>query len=69
MAKQSGSRVTRKMRQEEHRIKMEMKAAKNAMNQGREVFTFANISVNHEHFGDTPIEHTKRKLGTLEKSS
>ena len=62
------SQATEYDRKEAHRIKMEMKQAKREHRAAQlpPQHIFANISKNHEFYGDTPIEHEKRKL---EKSS
>ena len=46
-----------------HRIKMEMKRILRAqMQPDVKPHILANISRNHEHYGDTPIEHERRKV-------
>ena len=63
--KKLGTRATKKERLEEHRAKMEMKRAFNEhlceqlANEPR--WTLANLSKEHEHYGDTPADHEKRK--------
>ena len=49
---------------EAHRIKMEIKEKMwehNYGKQGSKEHVFANISKNHEFWGDTPTENEKRK--------
>ena len=70
--KRLGNSATKKDLMEAHRIKMEFKKLMNEHNRKQLRPTpniFANISKNHEHYGDTPTEHEKRKNGVLEKSS
>lgn len=58
---------------EAHRVKMEMKKLarehRNSHGRSSPEWISANISKNHEHYGDTPSEHEKRKAGTLENNS
>jgi hypothetical protein len=56
-------------RKETRRIKMELREAKNILLLAQlptKPHIFANISKNHEFYGDTPKEHEQRKR---EKSS
>lgn len=54
---------TERERKESHRVKMEMKEAKRKRiaDSLPKPFIFANISKNHEFYGDTPTEHAERK--------
>lgn len=64
--KKLGNHATKRERAEAHRVKMEMKTLVHAHRHkeattGAQPWIFANISKNHEHYGDTPAEHEKRK--------
>lgn len=64
------NKATVKERAEAHRNKMLAKQASRDLNSRRYAdngYIFANISKNHEHYGDTPVDHEKRKLS--QKSS
>lgn len=62
-----GSRETKAERKEAHRIRMEMKKARNAMNHDEaRPFVLANMSRNHPEFGEQPHDQARRML---EKSS
>jgi hypothetical protein len=64
--KRLGNTATKKELAEAHRIKMEMKILMNEHNRKQLIdnpeWIYANISKHHEHYGDTPKEHEKRKL-------
>jgi len=69
--KKLGNRATKADRADAHRIKMGMKQALRE-HYGREAldnkeWIYANLSRNHEHFGDTPSENEARKFA--EKTS
>lgn len=66
-----GSRATKKERYEAHRAKQQLKQALrgNVTPDYDSGWIYANLSKNHEFYGDTPSEHEKRKLGTLENNS
>ena len=54
-----GNRATKRERLAAHRAKLEMKQRDDFVEVHPHVF--ANISKNHEHYGDTPAEHEQRK--------
>lgn len=60
-----GSLETKKRRAEEHRQKMdarrEMYLFNNKEKYQPDEWIYANLSKNHEFFGDTPTEHEQRK--------
>jgi hypothetical protein len=63
--KRLGNHSTKAERAEAHRVEMEMRRAKYEL-AAKELaddtpWVLANLSRDHEHFGDTPSEHEKRK--------
>lgn len=68
-----GNIATKGDLREAHRIKMEMKKLMREHNStqllAEKEWIYANLSKEHEFYGDTPAEHEQRKNGTLEKSS
>lgn len=71
--KKLGNSATRAELREAHRIKMEMKRIIQEHNHKEALdykdYVLANLSKNHEFYGDTPVEHERRKNGTLENNS
>lgn len=73
--KKLGNAATKRERAEAHRVKMEMKKVlrehrrEEALENRRGDWILANISQNHEYYGDTPSEHEKRKNGIIENNS
>ena len=66
--KRLGNRATKAELRDAHRVKMEMKRILNAHNRedyATKEHIFANLSVNHEYYGDTPSEHSRRKNGEI----
>ena len=61
--KKLGNMATKAERYEAHRAKMEMKQALNGDREPTREFVMANLSQHHEHYGDTPQEHARRKAG------
>jgi hypothetical protein len=63
--KRLGNRATKSDLRDAHRVKMEAKQIVNDHNARDAGYnkrhTFANLSVNHEYYGDTPQEHEARK--------
>lgn len=63
-------RSTKAERMEAHRLKMEMRGIKNHQNckdlAANPEYVFANQSIHHENYNETPAEQTARML---EKSS
>jgi hypothetical protein len=63
--KRLGNRAIKADIRDAHRVKMMAKRIINDHNAKEAGWnkdhTFANLSVNHEHYGDTPQEHEARK--------
>lgn len=62
--KKLGNSATQRELKEAHCVKMEMKRMMrdhNSKKYANRDHVFANISQNHEHYGDTPREHEARK--------
>ena len=62
--KKLGSNSTKAQRQDAHRVKMGIKKElrdRRFDQRGPDEYIFANISKHHEHWGDTPQEHYKRR--------
>ena len=64
--KRLGNQATKRELRDAHRVKMEAKRIINDYNTkayATREYILANISKNHEHYGDTPSEHERRKNG------
>ena len=63
--KKLGNRATKAQRAEAHRAELEMREVRRAHDTqfvgARKEHVFANISTKHEHWGETPAEHERRK--------
>lgn len=65
--KKLGIAASKREQIDAHRVKMEMKKALREHNNERyksSEYVLANISVNHEFYGDTPAEHEARKISS-----
>lgn len=64
--KKLGNHATKRERAEAHRAKMEIKrieyeTMREDLMTGPQPWVFANLSRDHEFYGDTPREHEERK--------